>query len=82
MQIFHIEENDANQRLDKFIKKLLPNAPLGGIYKMLRTGKVKIEGKKRENTYKLQVGEEVKIWLSDEEITTLQRMQDEEIIPK
>jgi len=30
------EASDSSQKLEKFIKKYLPNAPLGGIYKMLR----------------------------------------------
>jgi hypothetical protein len=33
---------DAGQRLDKFVRKYLPNAPLGAIFKMLRTGKIKV----------------------------------------
>ena len=30
-----IKENDANQRIDKYLKKLLCNAPSNFIYKML-----------------------------------------------
>ena len=31
-----IKENDANQRIDKYLKKLLCNAPSNFIYKMFR----------------------------------------------
>lgn len=46
--------SDADQRIDKFLKKYLPNAPLGGIYKWLRTGKIKVNRKKVEQTYRIE----------------------------
>ncbi len=46
---------DSGQRLDRFVRKYLPNAPLGGIFKMLRTGKIKVNTKKKDQTYKLEL---------------------------
>jgi 23S rRNA pseudouridine955/2504/2580 synthase len=46
---------DAGQRIDRFVRKYLPGAPLGGIFKMLRTGKIKVNKKKKDGTYKLQI---------------------------
>jgi len=43
MKLLKIGENDANQRLDKFLKKLLPNATKSLIYKLNRTNKIKIK---------------------------------------
>ena len=68
---------DAGQRVDRFIKKYLPNAALGGIYKMLRTGKIKVNGKKKDHTYKLELGDEITFWLSGEEIDTLRNTQND-----
>lgn len=62
---------DSGQRLDRFIRKYLPCAPLGGIYKMLRTGKIKVNGKKKDQTYILELNDEVNFWLTDEEIEKL-----------
>lgn len=45
--------SDANQRLDKFIKKYFPGAALGLIYRALRTGKIKVNAKKTEQNYRL-----------------------------
>ncbi|MBC7504062.1 RluA family pseudouridine synthase [Candidatus Gracilibacteria bacterium] len=59
---------DAGQRLDRFVRKYLSNAPLGGIFKMLRTGKIKVGGKKKDQTYKLELGDEVTFYLTDSEI--------------
>ena len=36
MQLLTIGKNQAGQRLDKFLKKALPNAGTGFLYKMLR----------------------------------------------
>lgn len=52
-----IGENEAGQRLDKFLRKWLKDAPLGFIYKSIRIGDVKINGKKSKEKYMLQVGD-------------------------
>lgn len=62
---------DSGQRLDRFIRKYLPGAPLGGVYKMLRTGKIKVNGKKKDQMYMLELNDEVNFWLTDEEIEKL-----------
>jgi RluA family pseudouridine synthase len=56
---------DAGQRLDRFVRKYLPGAPLGAIFKMLRTGKIKVNAKKKDQTYRLELWDEVSFWLSD-----------------
>ncbi|MCK9272859.1 RluA family pseudouridine synthase [Candidatus Gracilibacteria bacterium] len=71
MKIFKIEENDAAQRLDKFLKKLLPNSSLSLIYKINRKNKVKVNGKRQDNEYKIQTGDEIKIFLNDDEFEIL-----------
>jgi 23S rRNA-/tRNA-specific pseudouridylate synthase len=55
MKQFKINENDANQRLDKFLKKLFPMATRSLLYKFNRTNKIKVNGKREDNEYKLQV---------------------------
>jgi 23S rRNA pseudouridine955/2504/2580 synthase len=55
MKQFTITENDATQRLDRFLKKLLPNASASLIYKFNRKNKIKVNGKREDNEYKLQI---------------------------
>jgi 23S rRNA-/tRNA-specific pseudouridylate synthase len=55
MKEFFIKENDANQRLDKFLKKLLINANSSLVYKFNRKNKIKVNNKKQDNEYKLQL---------------------------
>jgi len=71
MKLFRIEENDAYGRLDRFLKKLLPWASASLVYKLNRKNKIKVDGKRQDNEYKLQPGQEVKIFLTDDEFTTL-----------
>lgn len=73
MKQFKIEENDANQRLDKFLKKLFPSATRSLIYKLNRKGNIKINWKKQDNEYKLQVWEEIKIFVSDDDFILLSK---------
>lgn len=71
MKQYEITQNDAGQRLDKFLKKLFPNASSSLVYKFNRKNKIKVDKKKQDNEYKLQVWEIVYIYLNDEEIRTL-----------
>lgn len=82
MKTIIIDQNsDANQRLDKFLKKFFPNAPLGALYKMLRTGKIKVNNKKKEQTYRLELDDEIQIFLTDDEIEHFQKIE-EKILPE
>ncbi|MDD3120158.1 MAG: RluA family pseudouridine synthase [Candidatus Gracilibacteria bacterium] len=73
MKEIKIQENDASQRLDKFLKKLFVNASLSLIYKLNRKNKIKINGKVVDNSYKLEKDDIIKIFISDEEYGTLSK---------
>lgn len=45
MREFVVKKNDENQRLDKFLKKLMPDIPSSLIYKYLRKKCVRLNGK-------------------------------------
>ena len=60
MQLLTIGKNQAGQRLDKFLKKALPNAGTGFLYKMLRKKNITLNGKKAEGKEILAQGDEVK----------------------
>lgn len=89
MKQFKIGENDANQRLDKFLKKLFPAATRSLIYKFNRKDKIKIKFewsewkfKKRDNEYKLELWDEIKIFLSDDEFDLLSKEIESDISEK
>ncbi len=61
-----VNENDSNQRFDKFLKRVLSEASTSFIYKMLRKKNITLNDKKADGTEKLKNGDVVKIWFSDE----------------
>lgn len=63
-----IAENEAGQRLDKFLAKYLNEAPKSFYYKMLRKKNIVLNGKKADGSEKLHTGDTVKFFLSDETI--------------
>lgn len=66
MKQFTIDSNEAGQRFDKYLKKLLGSAPGSFVYKMLRKKNITLNGKKADGTEKLASGDLVKLFLSDE----------------
>ena len=73
MREIQIELNDADQRIDRYLRKYLPGASLGYIYKLARTGKVKLNGKRVDNETRIQKDDVLKIFLHDEEIAWFQK---------
>lgn len=61
-----IGKNQAGQRFDKYLKKLLCNANSSFIYKMLRKKNILLNGKKAQGTEKLEVNDRVKLYLSED----------------
>lgn len=61
-----IKDNEAGKRLDKFLGQYLSKASTGFIYKMLRKKNIVINGKKATGQEKLQKGDIVTLWLSDD----------------
>ena len=68
MQEFLIGENEAGQRLDKYLKKKLNQAQASFLYKMLRKKNIVLNGKKADGSEKLYANDIVKMFLSDETI--------------
>ncbi|GAA0721801.1 RluA family pseudouridine synthase [Clostridium malenominatum] len=56
-----IGANEAGQRLDKFLRKWLKDVPLSLIYKSIRKGDVKVNGKSLKEKYSLQIGDIVEV---------------------
>lgn len=66
MKEFVIKSNEANQRFDKYLRKILPKAGSGFIYKMLRKKNITLNGKKATGTEMLSEGNVIKLFFSDE----------------
>ena len=66
MKSFIVGKNDAGRRLDKFIQKTMPTLPSSLMYRYIRTKHIKVNRKKAEISTKLNEGDVVEAWISDE----------------
>lgn len=66
MKEFVIKPNEANQRFDKYLKKLLPNAGASFIYKMLRKKNITLNQKKAAGNEVVVSGDVINVFFSDE----------------
>lgn len=64
--IYTITNKDCNQRIDKFLKRMLKDAPVSFLYKMFRQKDVKVNGKKANIDYILKEGDVVDIYLKED----------------
>lgn len=66
MKKLTITDQTQNQRLDKYLKRYLPQAGTGFLYRMLREKKIKLNDKKAEGSSLLKTGDVITIYFSDE----------------
>lgn len=71
MREYTIGKNEAGQRLDKYLSKLLKEAPASFFYKMMRKKNIVLNGKKCIGRELLSEGDRVKLFFSDETIGKL-----------
>jgi len=63
-----VSKNEEGQTLEKYVKKVLRDAPLSIIYRLFRKKDIKINGHWEDKKYIIKEGEEVSIYLSDSQI--------------
>lgn len=69
MRSIIIGKNEDGQRLDRVLIKLFPNAGKGFLFKMLRKKNITLNGKKAEGSERLNDGDEIKVFFSEETFT-------------
>ncbi len=66
MRQIEITDREAGQRLDKFLRKYMKDAPGGFLYKMLRKKNITLNSQKADGSEKLAVGDLVRLFFSEE----------------
>lgn len=57
-----VDQDNYFSRIDKFLRHVLRNVPLSAIYKLLRTGKVRINGRRAKSvSERLEIGDRVEV---------------------
>lgn len=68
MQKYIVNNKESGQTLEKYVKKVLSQAPLSFIYKLFRKKDIKVNGHWEKEKYIVNEGEEVSIYISDEQL--------------
>lgn len=68
MKQFIVKQNEAGQRLDKLLTKILNKAPKSFLYKMIRKKNITLNGKKADGAEKLNENDLITLFLSDDTI--------------
>lgn len=71
MQQFVIDKKEDGRRLDQYLAKLLPEAGMSFIYKMLRKKNITVNRKKAEYNLRLNAGDSVEMFFSEETFAKL-----------
>jgi 23S rRNA pseudouridine955/2504/2580 synthase len=60
-----VTPTESGKRLHRYLRNLMPNFPLGQIYKMIDQGKVRVNGKRKNQNYELAAGDEIVLHLEE-----------------
>ncbi len=66
MKEFSIRDNDAGQRLDRFVGKAVPLLPESLLQKYIRLKRIKLNGKGARRDTRLEKGDVVQLYINDE----------------
>jgi 23S rRNA pseudouridine955/2504/2580 synthase len=61
MTILPTGANDQGRRLDRILRKALPNLPLSLIHRLLREGRVLVDGKPQGGNFRLSAGQRISL---------------------
>lgn len=61
VQLINITASDADQRLDRWFRKRFPHLTHGRLEKLLRTGQVRIDGRRAKAADRLEAGQVVRV---------------------
>ena len=70
MKEFIVGKNDAGQRLDRFVSKVVPALPSSLTQKYIRLKRIKVNGKTAKRDYRLADGDRVQMYISDKFLET------------
>lgn len=73
MQKFLVGESESGQTLEKYIRKVLKDAPLSFIYKLFRKKDIKVNGHWQKEKYIISTGEEISVYITDEQAEEFKR---------
>lgn len=73
-----ITEKEEGQRFDKYLRRILPEAGSGFLYKMLRKKNITLNGRKADGSEKIAAGDCVKIFFAQDTLEQFMGRQSQE----
>ena len=68
MQKFVVNSNESGQTLEKYVRKVLKDAPLSFIYKLFRKKDIKVNGHWQKEKYIVNENDEVLVYITDSQM--------------
>jgi len=65
---FAVPEGDAGQRLDRYLRRVLPEVPLSRIFRLLRKGAVRVNGRRAKGESRLEAEDKISVDVASEEL--------------
>jgi 23S rRNA pseudouridine955/2504/2580 synthase len=56
-----VDEDSAGQRVDNYLAKVLKGVPKSHLYRILRSGEVRVNSKRVDATYRVEIGDRIRI---------------------
>src|SRR5690606_27062060 len=56
-----VDDDDAGQRLDNFLVRLCRDVPKSHLYRLIRSGQLRVNGKRQAADYRLQAGDSIRV---------------------
>lgn len=66
---------EAGKKVHRLVRQLLPGVPLSGVYKMIRTGRVKRNGKRVKAEDILHVGDVLHLYMAEEDYEKVRKSE-------
>src|SRR6056297_2925893 len=70
-----VQEDERDQRIDRFLLKLFKNTTRGNIYKLLRKKVIKLNGRKAKPEEFIKEGDAIQIFLAEETLNAFVRKE-------
>lgn len=61
VEVYEVAQDDDGQRLDRWLKKTLDRVPYALLQKMVRTGQVRIDGKRAKTDTRIMAGQVIRV---------------------
>ena len=80
MQKFIVSEKESRQTLEKYVRKVLKDAPLSFIYKLFRKKDIKVNGHWQKEKYVVSTSEEVSIYITDSQLEEFKKKVETKVV--